>query len=51
MAQLLSRLTYNIELVAEAATNAVTLLIRDTLTIAGAEESVREAAILFGSLE
>jgi subfamily B ATP-binding cassette protein MsbA len=35
IAQLLSRLTYNIELVAEAATNAVTLLIRDTLTIIG----------------
>ena len=35
VAQLLSRLTYNIELVAEAATNAITLLIRDTLTIAG----------------
>jgi len=35
IAQLLSRLTYNIELVAEAATNAVTLLIRDTLTIMG----------------
>ncbi len=34
-AQLLSRLTYNIELVAEAATTAVTSLIRDTLTIAG----------------
>jgi subfamily B ATP-binding cassette protein MsbA len=34
-AQLLSRLTYNIELVAEAATNAVTFFIRDTLTIAG----------------
>ena len=34
-AQLLSRLTYNIELVAEATTNAVTVLIRDTLTIAG----------------
>ncbi len=30
---LLSRLTYNIELVAEATTNAVTVLIRDTLTI------------------
>lgn len=30
---LLSRLTYNIELVAEATTNAVTILIRDTLTI------------------
>jgi subfamily B ATP-binding cassette protein MsbA len=35
IAQLLSRLTYNIELVAEAATTAVTSLIRDTLTIAG----------------
>ncbi len=34
-AQLLSRLTYNIELVAEAATTAVTSLIRDSLTIAG----------------
>jgi subfamily B ATP-binding cassette protein MsbA len=34
-APLLSRLTYNIELVAEAATTAVTFLIRDTLTIAG----------------
>ncbi len=34
-AQLLSRLTYNIELVAEAATNAVTYIIRDTLTIIG----------------
>ena len=34
-AQLLSRLTYNIELVAEATTNAVTVLIRDTLTIVG----------------
>ena len=33
--QLLSRLTYNIELVAEACTNAVTSLIRDTLTILG----------------
>lgn len=32
---LLSRLTYNIELVAEAATTSVTFLIRDTLTIAG----------------
>jgi subfamily B ATP-binding cassette protein MsbA len=32
---LLSRLTYNIELVAEATTNAVTVLIRDTLTIIG----------------
>ena len=35
VAQLLSRLTYNIELVAEAATTAVTSLVRDTLTIAG----------------
>ncbi len=35
VAHLLSRLTYNIELVAEAATTAVTSLIRDTLTIAG----------------
>ncbi|MEX2150778.1 MAG: lipid A export permease/ATP-binding protein MsbA [Steroidobacteraceae bacterium] len=34
-AQLLSRLTYNIELVAEAATTAITSMIRDTLTIAG----------------
>jgi subfamily B ATP-binding cassette protein MsbA len=34
-AQLLSRLTYNTELVAEAATNSVTVLIRDTLTIIG----------------
>ncbi len=32
---LLSRLTYNIELVAEAATTAVMSLIRDTLTIVG----------------
>ncbi|MFM7397283.1 MAG: lipid A export permease/ATP-binding protein MsbA [Gammaproteobacteria bacterium] len=32
---LLSTLTYNIELVAEATTNAVTVLIRDTLTIIG----------------
>lgn len=31
--QMLSRLTYNIELVAEASTNAVTVMIRDTLTI------------------
>lgn len=31
---LLSKLTYNIELVAEATTNAVTVMIRDTLTIA-----------------
>ncbi len=35
VAPLLSRLTYNIELVAEAATTAVTYLIRDTLTIIG----------------
>ncbi len=35
VAPLLSRLTYNIELVAEAATTAVTSLIRDTLTISG----------------
>ena len=35
VAQLLSRLTFNIELVAEAATTAVTSLIRDTLTIGG----------------
>jgi len=35
VAPLLSRLTYNIELVAEAATTAITALIRDTLTIAG----------------
>ncbi|MCC7198130.1 MAG: lipid A export permease/ATP-binding protein MsbA [Gammaproteobacteria bacterium] len=34
-AQLLSRLTYNIEMVAEAATTAVTSMIRDTLTIIG----------------
>ncbi len=33
--QTLSRLTYNIELVAEACTNAVTSLIRDSLTILG----------------
>jgi len=33
--QMLSRLPYNIELVAEAATNSVTVLIRDTLTIIG----------------
>ncbi len=32
--EMLSRLTYNTELVAEAATNSVTVLIRDTLTIA-----------------
>jgi subfamily B ATP-binding cassette protein MsbA len=31
--EMLSRLTYNTELVAEAATNAVTVIIRDTLTI------------------
>jgi subfamily B ATP-binding cassette protein MsbA len=35
VAQLLSRLTYNIELVAEAATNAITFIIRDTLAIIG----------------
>jgi len=35
VAALLSRLTYNIELVAEAATTAITSLIRDTLTIVG----------------
>ena len=35
IAQLLSRLTYNIELVAEAATNAITFIVRDTLTIVG----------------
>jgi subfamily B ATP-binding cassette protein MsbA len=34
-AQLLSRLTYNTELVAEAATNGVTVLIRDALSITG----------------
>jgi subfamily B ATP-binding cassette protein MsbA len=33
--QMLSRLTYNIELVAEATTNTVTVLIRDTLTVLG----------------
>jgi ATP-binding cassette, subfamily B, bacterial MsbA len=33
--QMLSRITYNIELVAEAATTAITSLIRDTLTILG----------------
>jgi ATP-binding cassette, subfamily B, bacterial MsbA len=33
--QMLSKLTYNIELVAEATTNAITVLIRDTLTIVG----------------
>jgi ATP-binding cassette, subfamily B, bacterial MsbA len=32
-AQLLSRLTYNTELVAEATTNSITILIRDSLTI------------------
>lgn len=32
---MLSRLTYNIELVAEATTHAITVLIRDTLTILG----------------
>jgi ATP-binding cassette, subfamily B, bacterial MsbA len=32
---MLSRLTYNVELLAEATTNAVTVLIRDTLTILG----------------
>jgi subfamily B ATP-binding cassette protein MsbA len=32
---LLSRLTYNIELVAEAATTAITSLVRDVITIAG----------------
>ncbi len=31
--QMLSKLTYNIELVAEATTNAITVMIRDTLTI------------------
>jgi subfamily B ATP-binding cassette protein MsbA len=35
VAALLSRLTYNIELVAEAATNAITFVIRDSLTIIG----------------
>ncbi len=34
-AEMLSRLTYNVELVADATTNAVTVLIRDTLTIVG----------------
>ena len=34
-AQLLSRLTYNTELVAEATTNSITILIRDSLTILG----------------
>ena len=32
---MLSRLTYNIELVAEATTNSITVLIRDSLTIIG----------------
>jgi subfamily B ATP-binding cassette protein MsbA len=32
---MLSKLTYNIELVAEAATNAVTVMIKDSLTIVG----------------
>jgi subfamily B ATP-binding cassette protein MsbA len=32
---MLSRLTYNIELVAEATTHAITIIIRDTLTILG----------------
>ncbi|HEU4529975.1 MAG TPA: lipid A export permease/ATP-binding protein MsbA [Steroidobacteraceae bacterium] len=32
--EMLSRLTYNTELVAEAATNSITVMIRDTLTIA-----------------
>ena len=32
---MLSRLTYNAELVADAATNSVTILIRDSLTIGG----------------
>jgi len=35
VAQLLSRLTYNIELVAEASMTAITSMIRDTLTIMG----------------
>ncbi len=34
-AQMLSKLTYNIELVAEACTTAITSLIRDTMTIIG----------------
>lgn len=34
-AALLSRLTYNTELVSEAATNSITVLIRDSLTIVG----------------
>jgi len=34
-ADLLSRLTYNTEFVAQAATDAITVVIRDTLTIAG----------------
>jgi subfamily B ATP-binding cassette protein MsbA len=33
--QILSRLTYNVEMVAEAATNAITVMIKDTLTIVG----------------
>ncbi len=32
---MLSRLTYNTELVAEASTNSITIIIRDSLTIAG----------------
>jgi ATP-binding cassette, subfamily B, bacterial MsbA len=32
-AQMLSRLTYNVELVAEATTNSITVVIRDSLTI------------------
>jgi ATP-binding cassette, subfamily B, bacterial MsbA len=35
VAPLLSRLTYNVELVAEVTTNSIATLIRDTLTIAG----------------
>lgn len=34
-AQLLARLTYNVELVSEATTTAATALVKDTLTIAG----------------
>ena len=34
-AQMLSRLTYNVELVAEAATNSITVLIRDSLSFVG----------------
>ena len=34
-AQMLSRLTYNVELVAEAATNSITVLIRDSLSFLG----------------